>query len=77
MDMFFLWVQRGLAICSEDDDGPYFIVDLEGNILRLPEGVTAGDLFYSDGLLAVKDAYGRMAPGGWAIGTAAWASTLA
>lgn len=59
MDMFSFGFSEGLALCWEDDDeGPYFVVDLEGNILQLPEGLNATDWYCQEGLLVVEDADG-------------------
>ncbi len=59
MDMFSYGFSEGVAICwVDDDDGQYFVVDLAGNILQLPEGLNATDWVCQEGLLAVEDADG-------------------
>ena len=58
MDMFSYGFSEELALCWADDEGPYFVVDLEGNILQLPEGLNATDWYCQDGLLVVEDADG-------------------
>ncbi len=58
MDMFSYGFSEGLALCWEDDEGPYFVVDLAGNILQLPEGMNATDWYCQEGLLVVEDAEG-------------------
>ncbi len=58
MDMFSYGFSEGLALCWEGDEGPYFVVDMEGNILRLPEGLNATDWYCQEGLLVVEDVNG-------------------
>lgn len=58
MDMFSYGFSEGLAICWEDDEGPYLVVDLAGNILQLPEGLNATDWYYQEGLLVVENTDG-------------------
>lgn len=58
MDMFSYGFSEGVAICWEDDDGSYFVVDLEGKLLQLPEGMNATGWFCQEGLLVVEDAEG-------------------
>ena len=58
MDMFSFGFSEGLALCREGDEGPYFVVDLAGNILQLPEGLNATDWYCQEGLLVVENADG-------------------
>ena len=47
----------GYALCFVED-GRDFIVDLEGNITCLPEGLRPDDMYLSEGLLLVEDEKG-------------------
>ena len=58
MDMFSFGFSEGLALCWAGDEGLYFVVDLEGNILQLPEGLNATDGYCQEGLLVVEDVNG-------------------
>lgn len=57
MDMSTYGFHDGYALCVVDD-GRDFIVDLEGNIAYLPEGLRPDDVYLSEGLLLVEDANG-------------------
>ncbi|MBQ2928902.1 MAG: WG repeat-containing protein [Clostridia bacterium] len=53
-DMSTYSFHDGYAMCFVED-GRDFIVDLEGNIAYLPEGLVADDVYLSEGLLLVED----------------------
>ena len=54
-EMFTYGFHDGYALCNVDE-GQDFIVDLEGNIAYLPEGLMSWDSYPSEGLLLVKEA---------------------
>ena len=56
-DMSTYGFYDGYALCIVDD-GRDFIVDMEGNIAYLPEGLLPDDVYLSEGLLLVEDANG-------------------
>ena len=56
-DMSTYGFYDGYALCDVED-GRDFVVDLEGNIAYLPEGLLPDDVYLSEGLLLVEDANG-------------------